>query len=101
MKCIRKLIFLRSLLAENVAQNAQGKRVVNVLNVLRQMGLFLSGRILADVKYMPACRSMECSFAGYAKNYPCDKLPKLILWNPNIIDLLSRLRDEYERCKKN
>ena len=39
-------------------------------------------------------------FCGLCKEFPCDKLPTLISWNPKIIEHLTSLRDEYERRKK-
>lgn len=37
---------------------------------------------------------------GLCKNFPCDQLPQIISWNPNIIEYLSNLRDEYNKLKR-
>ena len=38
-------------------------------------------------------------FCGLCKEFPCEKLPAMISWNPNIIEHLTTLRDEYLKAK--
>lgn len=41
-------------------------------------------------------REHGVQFCGLCREFPCDKIPKLIPWNPNIVEHLTNLRDEYE-----
>jgi len=34
-------------------------------------------------------------FCGICAEFPCKELPKLIHWNPNVIELLTALADAY------
>lgn len=45
-----------------------------------------------------ACtRDHQVQFCGLCSEFPCEKLPSLIFWNPDIIQHLTVLRDEYRR----
>ena len=45
-----------------------------------------------------ACtRDHQVQFCGLCSEFPCGKLPSLIFWNPDIIQHLTVLRDEYRR----
>ena len=33
------------------------------------------------------------------KRFPCKKLPQMISWNPNIVEHLTKLRNEYNTDK--
>ena len=52
------------------------------------------------------CRVHACArdhgvqFCGLCDAFPCDKLPEMIPWNPDIIRHLSSLRDEYLKQSK-
>ncbi|MBE5861460.1 MAG: GNAT family N-acetyltransferase [Lachnospiraceae bacterium] len=52
------------------------------------------------------CRVHACArehgvqFCGLCKEFPCERLPKIISWNANIIDHLSKLRNEYFNNKE-
>ena len=41
------------------------------------------------------CREHNERFCGLCEHFPCEKLPQLISWNPNIVSHLTELRDEY------
>ncbi len=41
-------------------------------------------------------REHGVQFCGLCREFPCDKIPKLIPWNPNIVEHLTNLRDAYE-----
>ena len=41
-------------------------------------------------------REHGVQFCGLCREFPCDKIPKLIPWNPNIVGHLTNLRDAYE-----
>ena len=49
------------------------------------------------------CRIHACArehgvqFCGLCKEFPCERIPKMIPWNPEIISHLTYLKDEYER----
>ena len=36
-------------------------------------------------------------FCGLCSEFPCSKIPQIISWNPNIIEHLNTLRDEYTK----
>ncbi len=48
------------------------------------------------------CRIHSCvkehgvQFCGLCGEFPCDRIPSLISWNPNIIEHLTCLRDTYK-----
>ena len=50
------------------------------------------------------CRIHACAgdhgvqFCGLCEAFPCDDLPKMIPWNPDIIEHLTALRDEYRNA---
>ena len=47
-----------------------------------------------------ACaREHGVQFCGLCKEFHCEKLPAMISWNPNIINHLTTLRDEYLNAK--
>lgn len=41
------------------------------------------------------CKEHDARFCGVCKEFPCEKLPQMISWNPDIIRHLSVLRNEY------
>ena len=41
------------------------------------------------------CKSHNARFCGLCKEFPCDNLTNIISWNPDIIEYLSALREEY------
>jgi hypothetical protein len=41
------------------------------------------------------CEEYQAQFCGLCSEFPCEKLPQMIPWNPDIVNHLSRLRDEY------
>ena len=49
------------------------------------------------------CRIHKCArdhgvqFCGLCKEFPCELIPDMIPWNPDIISHLTYLKDEYER----
>ncbi|MCR5323891.1 MAG: histidine phosphatase family protein [Lachnospiraceae bacterium] len=53
------------------------------------------------------CRIHTCArehgvqFCGLCKEFPCEQIPKMIPWNPDIISHLTYLKDEYERQNRN
>ena len=46
-------------------------------------------------KVHACCKEHNARFCGLCSEFPCDKLPQMISWNPEIIKHLSALRDEY------
>ena len=46
-------------------------------------------------KVHACCKEHNARFCGVCSEFPCDKLPQMISWNPEIIKHLSALRDEY------
>jgi len=45
-----------------------------------------------------ACaRDHQVQFCGLCSAFPCDKLPSLISWNPDIVEQMTALRNEYRR----
>ena len=46
-------------------------------------------------KVHACCKEHNARFCGLCTEFPCEKLPKLISWNPEIVQHLSILRDEY------
>ncbi len=43
-----------------------------------------------------ACaREHQVQFCGLCPAFPCEKLPALISWNPDIVEHMKALRDEY------
>lgn len=42
------------------------------------------------------CQEHQVRFCGLCDAFPCQKLPQMIFWNPNIVSHLSKLRDEYQ-----
>ena len=43
-----------------------------------------------------ACtREHHVQFCGLCAECPCEKLPSMISWNPNIVEHMTSLRDEY------
>ena len=47
-------------------------------------------------KVYACCKEHQTQFCGLCEEFPCEKLSQMIHWNPNIIDHLSTLRDEYK-----
>gem|GEM_PF-130090 len=48
-----------------------------------------------------ACaRDHHVQFCGLCAEFPCRKLPSLISWNPNIVEQMTALRNEYRRIVK-
>lgn len=47
-------------------------------------------------KICACCKEHNVRFCGLCEEFPCEKLPQMISWNPNIINHLSELRDEYQ-----
>ena len=44
-----------------------------------------------------ACtREHRVQFCGLCAEFPCEKLPEMISWNPDIIERMTTLRDEYK-----
>ena len=43
------------------------------------------------------CKEHNARFCGLCREFPCDKLPQMISWNPEIVKHLSTLRDAYIR----
>lgn len=41
------------------------------------------------------CKEHHVRFCGLCDEFPCEKLPQMISWNPNIVNHLSELRDGY------
>ena len=41
------------------------------------------------------CEEHQAQFCGLCSEFPCEKLPQMIPWNPDIVNHLARLRDEY------
>ena len=46
-------------------------------------------------KVHACCKEHNARFCGLCSEFPCDKLPQLISWNPDIIKNLSAQQDEY------
>lgn len=47
-----------------------------------------------------ACvKKHNVSFCGICAEFPCKQLPSIIHWNPNIVEHLSRLAEEYSKQK--
>lgn len=44
-------------------------------------------------------RKHKVQFCGMCPEFPCSELPKIIHWNPNIIEHLSQLREEYKKLQ--
>ncbi len=45
-----------------------------------------------------ACvKSHNVLFCGLCADFPCDRLPAMISWNPNIVAHLTALREEYNK----
>lgn len=42
----------------------------------------------------------KVQFCGLCKEFPCEELPQIISWNSNVIEHLSKLRDEYNKVQK-
>ena len=42
-------------------------------------------------------REHGARFCGLCREFPCEKLPSLMHWNPDITAHLTRLREEYRR----
>ncbi len=42
------------------------------------------------------CKEHHAQFCGLCDEFPCQKLTQMISWNPDIVNHLSRLRDEYQ-----
>lgn len=43
-----------------------------------------------------ACaREHGVQFCGLCENFPCERIPEIIHWNPNIVESLTKLRDSY------
>lgn len=48
-----------------------------------------------------ACvREHGAKFCGLCDAFPCDRIPELISWNPNIIEHLTKLRDQYNEISE-
>ena len=48
-----------------------------------------------------ACtRNHHVQFCGLCAEFPCAKLPSLISWNPDIVERMTALRNEYKRIVK-
>lgn len=48
-------------------------------------------------KVYACCREHNAKFCGLCEEFPCNKLPQMISWNPNIVEHLTKLRDEYKK----
>lgn len=48
-------------------------------------------------KIHTCAREHGVQFCGLCSEFPCEKLPSMISWNPNIIEHLTHLRKEYEK----
>ncbi|MBR3508064.1 MAG: GNAT family N-acetyltransferase [Lachnospiraceae bacterium] len=46
-------------------------------------------------KVHACCKEHNARSCGLCSDFPCDKLPQMISWNPEIIKHLSAFRDEY------
>ena len=46
-------------------------------------------------KIHACCKEHNACFCGICREFPCEKLPQMISWNPDIVQHLSSLRDEY------
>ena len=46
-------------------------------------------------KIHACCKEHNACFCGICSEFPCEKLPQMISWNPDIVQHLSSLRDEY------
>ena len=46
-------------------------------------------------KIHACCKEHNARFCGSCSEFPCEKLPQMISWNPKIVQHLSALRDEY------
>ena len=46
-------------------------------------------------KIHACCKEHRARFCGLCSEFPCEKLPQMISWNPEIVQHLSVLRDEY------
>ena len=46
-------------------------------------------------KICACCKEHQVRFCGLCSEFPCEKLPQMISWNPNIVKHLSELRNEY------
>lgn len=48
-----------------------------------------------------ACtREHGVQLCGLCKEFPCERLPQIVSWNPNIIEHMSNLRNEYNKTKR-
>ena len=47
-------------------------------------------------KIHACCKEHQARFCGACEQFPCEKLPQMISWNPNIVSHLTELRDEYQ-----
>lgn len=48
-----------------------------------------------------ACAREHCvQVCGLCEEFPCEKFLAMISWNPNVIDHLTVLRDEYKKVQK-
>ena len=48
-------------------------------------------------KIYACCREHNTRFCFLCEDFPCEKLPKMIFWNPDIVNHLSQLREEYKK----
>ena len=48
-------------------------------------------------KIHTCARKHGVQFCGLCKEFPCERIPVLVPWNPDIISHLTYLKDEYER----
>ena len=48
-------------------------------------------------KIYACCREHNTRFCFLCEDFPCENLPKMIFWNPDIVNHLSQLREEYKK----
>ena len=48
-------------------------------------------------KIYACCREHNTRFCFLCEDFPCENLPKMIFWNPDIVNHLSELREEYTK----
>ncbi len=48
-------------------------------------------------KIYACCREHNTRFCFLCEVFPCENLPKMIFWNPDIVNHLSQLREEYKK----
>ena len=53
-----------------------------------------------ECKVFACARDHYVQFCGLCPEFPCEKLPRLIFWNPDIVEQMTALRNEYRRIVK-